>query len=191
MTNEQTSKTTSLRCLLGAMSNILIMDWLTGDGKEHTFPLTANISELDDVVNNIETFFLKDIVLDKNELRDRYLPVMSSSWRSILHSVFFDAVIWWDAAHRSEINTDRYLNESQYSGEMLKQYRRFARFPMPPQAYHLTQGDFNDFRDLLVHSINLVSNSNKTFDEMKHDFSDDDWSFVTQELDEILRNEPS
>ena len=59
---------------------------------------------------------------------------------------------------------------------------------MPRQAYHLTQGDCNDFRDLLVHSINLVSNSNKTFDEMKQDFSDDDWSFVAQEVDDILSN---
>ena len=191
MTDEQTSKTTSLRCLLGAMSNILILDWLTSEGKEHTFSITKNNSELDDVVNNIETFFLKDIVLDKDELRDKHLLLGSSSWHSILHSIFFEAVIWWNAAHRTEINSDRYLDESLYTGEMLKKCRRFAMFPMPPKAYHLTQGDFNDFRDVLVHSINLVSNSDKTFDEMKHDFADDDWSFVTQEVDDILSNPTS
>lgn len=125
MTNEQTSKTTSLRCLLGAMSNILIMDWLTGEGREHTFSLTSNISELDDVVNNIETFFLKDIELDKDELRDRYIPLGSSSWMSILHSIFFEAVIQWNAAHRAESRKDRYLDEFMYQGEMLKRCQRF------------------------------------------------------------------
>ena len=173
------------------MSNILIMDWLTGDGREHTFSLTGNISELDKVVNNIETFFLKDIVMDEDELRDRYLPLGSSSWHSVLHSIFFEAVIWWNAAHRSSDRTDRYLDESVYTGEMLKRCRRFARLPMPPQAYEMTQKDFNDFKEMLMHSINLLNDSDKTFDEMKQEFSDGDWSFAVQEVDQILRNQQS
>ena len=191
MTNEQTSKTTSLSCLLGAMSNVLIIDWLIGEGKEHTFSLTENISELDDVVNNIGTFFLKDIELDKDELRRRYVPVTFSSWQSILHSIFFEAVIQWNAAHLFEDRKDRYLDKSMYTKEMLKQYQRFARFPMPPFKCNMTQGTFDDFKEILVHSINLVNKSDKTFDEMKHDFADDDWSFVTQEVDDILRKNPS
>lgn len=187
MTDEQTRRKTSLRCLLSAMCNILIIDWLTGKGKEHTFSLTKNTAELDDVVNNIETFFLKDVELDKDEVRSRHIPLGSSSWLSILHSIFFEAVVQWNAAHLSVDRPDRYLDESMYSGEMLKRYRRFSKLPMPPLAYVMTQMTFDDFKETLVHSINIVSNSGRTFDEKKRNFADGDWSFVTQEVDDILR----
>ncbi len=186
MTDEQTRRKISLRCMLSAMCNILIIDWLTGKGKEHTFSLTKNTAELDDVVNNIETFFLKDVELDKDEVRSRHLPLGSSSWLSILHSIFFEAVVQWNAAHLSVDRPDRYLDESMYSGEMMRRYRRFSRLPMPPLAYIMTQKTFDDFKETLVHSINIVSNSGRTFDEMKRNFADGDWSFVTQEVDDIL-----
>ena len=191
MTDRQSCKTSSLRCLLGAMRGILILEWLTGEGREHTFPLTTNISKLDEVVNNIETFFLKDIVLDKDELRYRYLQLGSSSWQAILHAIFFEAAVHWIAAHRSDINMEKYLDESMYTGEMLKLYRKFAKLPMPPLGYTMVVTTVDDFKEILTHSINLVNNNDKTFDEMKQDFADDDWSFVTQEVDDILSNQTS
>ena len=150
------------------MSNVLILDWLTGDGKEHIFALTTNTSALDEMINNIETYFLKDFELGEDELRARCLQIGSSSWRSILHSIFFEAVIEWNAAHLSVDRPHRHLDESMYAGEMLEHYRRFSRLPTPPQAYNLRQKDF---------------------DEMKQDFADNERSFVSKEVDQILRNQ--
>lgn len=164
----------SLRCLFASDASISVIDWLLSD--DHLGNITRDAEDIENKLVNIRSFFSMGM-FSRKDIMHRFSPFGSPLVNHIYQVLFSDAVRWWAAAHRTGQDRNKYLQDAMYKGKFVDLYRHFyhdfrnnqlAHFPggtksndIPfltpiPYGLGLTQGEYDDFRSLLAHSIKLT-----------------------------------
>ena len=165
----------SLRCLFASVASISVMEWFLKNGT--LAKMATEADDIDDVLINVRTFFLSGTGLNRQEVRDQFVPVDSPLQRYIYGVLFSDAVRWWASAHRTRQDENKYLRASMYKEEFVTIWNHFyhefrnnqlAHFPggtksnddpfLTPVPYGFTISDreHKNFRSMLAHSIKLT-----------------------------------
>ena len=165
----------SLRCLFASVASLEVMDHLLKSKRLHL--LTNDGDDIEDVLFNIRLYFIAGPGLSKEEMRDRYTPIIGLLPSHIYSVLFSDAVRWWAAAHRTGQDENKYLRSSMYSSEFVDYHHHFyhefrnnqlAHFPQitrrdelpfltpSPYGFFLSKKEYDDFRSLLAYSIQLT-----------------------------------
>ena len=165
----------SLRCLFASVASVTVMDWLLES--DQFSRMTAEAENIDDMLVNVRSFFVTGMELSRQEVRNRFIPMGSALSHHIYGVLFADAIRWWAAAHRTRQDENKYLRDSMYKGEFgaLRDHfyhgfrnNQLAHFPggiksndnpllTPyPYGFFLSRKEFDDFRSLLSHSIQLT-----------------------------------
>ena len=185
----------SLRCLFASDTSIAVIDWLLNGG--HMSKITADAEDIEHKLVNIRSFFSMGM-FSREDILHRFVPIGSPLVNHIYQVLFSDAVRWWAAAHRTGQDKNKYLQDAMYKGEFVALYWHFYHefrnnqlahfrggtesndipFLTPlPYGFALTQGEYDDFRCLLAHSIKL------TFGGAEE--SESHWNELNRLLDEL------
>ena len=203
-TSNSLKRRESLRCLFASVASVRVMDWLLQSGEfSHVIPSGEKI---DQELTNIRSFFAAQDGFSKEQVRTGFLPITSILSQHIYGALFSDAVRWWAAAHRTGRDESKYLRDTMYRGEFIALRAHFyhefrnnqlAHYPgglanndnvfltPAPYGFFLSQQEFNDFRRLLVHSIQLAWLGSEKYEEVWGTFdpyAGEEWDQMPEDL---------